>query len=187
MAFKKDAKYRDGGLTASTSLFKQFRDYRYSGESIYDLDEFHKVFIEMEDPTEYTPALKLVGSWQKWLQLKNDVPKFNNIVELWKDELETKLRSRAAKKLKTLMERDGKEAAMCARWFAEEGFNRRSGAGRPNYLERNRKAKELARLAAETEEERSRVLSLLGIKGGESNGKDAEVQGQGEEGEVING
>ena len=170
------------GTVATTSLFKQFRDYRYSGVSPYDLDDFHRVFIECEDPTEYAPALELVGSWQKWLSMKNDIPKFNNAVELWKDELETKLRSRAAKKLKALMEGNSKEAAMCARWFAEEGFNKRVGAGRPDYASRSRRAKELARLAAETEDERERVLKL--INGGTDN---ADVKVQGQEGEVSNG
>ena len=62
-------------------------------DGTYDLEEFHDVFIELEDPTEYKPALQLVGSWREWERLKREWPKLREHIADWNEELEIKLKS----------------------------------------------------------------------------------------------
>lgn len=124
----------------------------------YDLDQFHDVFVELEDPTEYKAALALVGSWKEWNRLKRDWKGFNVHINEWKEEIAVKLRSRATEKITALINKGSFQAS---KWIAEQGYEKRSGAGRPSKAERDRAAKEIAEAAAETKEEKARVLKLL--------------------------
>lgn len=137
------------GRVASRKLFE-------TGE--YDLQEFHDRFIELADPTEYKPAIELVGSWIEWERIKRDWPGFANHILLWKEELEIKLKSEAIQKINELAANDNYQAN---KWIAEQGYNSRKGAGRPNKAEKKKAADELAKAAAETREEKERILKLV--------------------------
>lgn len=142
-------KYDSAGRRPSKSLFE---------DGTYNIEEFHDVFLELEDPTEYKPALQLCGSWREWNRLKRDWPQFNAYIEEWKAELDVKLQSRAVDKVKTLMDSDNYQAA---KFISEGGWNKRAGAGRPSKAERSRAAKEIASQAAETKAEEDRILKLI--------------------------
>lgn len=127
----------------------------------YDIEEFHDVFLEMEDITEYEPAIKLVGSWREWERLKRDWPAFRGHIQEWKEELEVKFRSQASRKIIELSDGDDAKALQAAKWVAEGGYNRRQGAGRPSKAEKNKEAKEIAMAAAETKKDEERILKVL--------------------------
>lgn len=125
----------------------------------YDINYFHDVFLDLEDPTEYKPALELVGSWREWQRIKRDWPKFNAHITEWKDELEVKLKSKAVEQINKLAFDDNNYQA--SKWLAEEGYHKRQGAGRPSKGEKERAAKELAEQAASTKEDKARILKLV--------------------------
>lgn len=137
------------GRTAAKSLFE---------DGTYDIIEFHDKFIELADPTEYKPAIELIGSWQEWERIKRDWPAFNNHITLWKEELDVKLKSEAIERINKLAGTDHYQAN---KWVAEEGYGKQAKVGRPSSKEKKRAAEELARAAAETKEERERVLKLV--------------------------
>lgn len=145
--------------TAKGSVGRQAAKSLFSEDGPYDLQEFHDVFIQSEDITEYDPALKLVGSWAEWERIKRDWPAFNTHIQLWKEELEVLFKSRAVKQVLKSAD-DGNFQA--SRWIAEQGFNKKAGAGRPSKAEKDRAAKELAEAAAETKDEKARILKLVG-------------------------
>ena len=128
-------------------------------DGTYDLNTFHDVFIELEDPTEYKPAMQLVGSWMEWNRLKRDWPTFNDRIAEWKEELEVKLKSKAIQHINDLAFKVKNYQAN--KWLAEEGYNRRQGAGRPTKAEKTKQAKELANQAADTQKDKARVLKLI--------------------------
>lgn len=77
--------------TVTKQQFKQFNP-----QGTEDLDEWRKIFVEIEDPMEYEAAIQLVGSWTAWERLKTDWPHFKNkILPEWLIELEVRLRSKA--------------------------------------------------------------------------------------------
>jgi hypothetical protein len=128
----------------------------------YKIEEFHDVFIELEDMTEYKPALQLCGSWREWQRLKNDWKIFNNYIAEWKEELEVKLRSESVEKIIKLAKGDDPKALQAAKFISEGGWDKRVGtAGRPSNAEKTRAAKELAQAVSETKEEEKRMLSVI--------------------------
>ena len=138
------------GRQAAKSLFENGN---------YDIELFHQTFLELEDPTEYKPALQLVGSWREWQRLKRDWPTFNNHINEWKEELDVRLKSKAVEQINRLAFDDKNYQA--SKWLAEEGFHKRTGAGRPSKAERERAAKEMADQAASTKADKARVLKLI--------------------------
>lgn len=150
--FKVGFKKGEAGRLPSWSFFEN---------GTYDIEEFHQAFLELEDMTEYEPAIKLVGSWKEWERLKRDSVTFNAYVTEWKAELTVKLASKAVKKINELVAGDDAKALQAAKWIAEEGWNKRTGKGRPSKAEREREAKELAKAAAETKQEEDRILKVL--------------------------
>lgn len=128
-------------------------------DGTYDIEEFHDTFLELEDPTEYKPALKLVGSWREWQRIKRDWKGFNGHIQDWKEELEVKLKSKAIEQINTLAYEERNYQA--SKWLAEEGYNKRAGAGRPSKSELARRDKEIADKAAVTKSDKARVLSIV--------------------------
>ena len=132
-------------------------------DGTYDLKEFHKVFLKLEDMTEYRPALKLVGTWREWQRIKRDWPSFCNYLDDWKAELTVKLRSKALSKIQELVEGDDSKALQASKFIAEEGWEAKRGKGRPTKIERVRAAKEIAKEASETKEEADRIEEALTV------------------------
>lgn len=130
-------------------------------DGTYDLDEFHKTFIELEDLTEYKPAMKLLGDWQEWERLKRDSKWFESHVILWKEELKIKLKSDAMQKIIELSKDTTATAGTAAKWLAESTWDKESGRGRVSKAEQRRQANVVARAAAETAAERERILKVM--------------------------
>ncbi len=143
------------GRKPSATLFNE--------DGPYCLDEFHDIFIECEDMTEYTAAIKLVGSWKEWCRIKNDWPAFVGYIEEWKEELEILLRSRATAKIQSLLEDSESDSVkmQAAKYLSEAGWKKRAGAGRPSKREKERELKAMAQSAAETKDEETRILKLV--------------------------
>lgn len=143
----------------SKGLFKQFNK-----KGIYDLDEWHDVFLRYCDPTCYGPALELVGTWKEWNRIVNDWPEFkNHILASWLEEVEIKLRSTSIVCLATEATSGGKGAGAAARWIAEGRYAPKK-AGRPTKAEVTRQAKLEAGVVDEVAEDISRVLEATNMK-----------------------
>lgn len=101
------AKVRDTrGRYLTCALFNETTNCDSPYAASYTLNEFDKdglpsarrIYLELNDPTEYTPAMSLLGSWEHWQHLCG-LPWFAPIVNAWRDELRTKLMSEATKKV----------------------------------------------------------------------------------------
>lgn len=140
---------------------------RYAVKSLFEsgelnLQEFHDVFIQEEDMTEYRPAMRLLGSWEDWKRIKNNWPGFNDHLNAWKEELEIKLQSEALSKILSLRNSESDAQALTAsKFIAEAGWNKRAGAGRPSNAEKKRLEKEVTSAAQITKEEKERVLKVI--------------------------
>jgi hypothetical protein len=88
-------------------------------DGVFDKEEWHRLYVEAADPTEYDAAMVLIGNWEHWQVLR----KSKTLAELfdkWRMEVEVKLRSEAIKS----MVRHSKQmnGAAAAKWLAEAGF-----------------------------------------------------------------
>lgn len=57
-----------------------------------------KIYLDLNDPTEYAPAIELLGSWEHWQALCGTTW-FAPIIDQWRDELAIKLKCEATRKV----------------------------------------------------------------------------------------
>lgn len=107
-------------------------DYEYNGNTYPSLK---RLYLEMEDPTEYEFANTHLLGWKHWQRLCENKQIAKHIDE-WRLELEYKLRSKAVKMMLNSAHSGNYQAA---KWFADRGWSNR-GAGRPSKedIERNK-------------------------------------------------
>jgi hypothetical protein len=101
------AKVRDTrGRYLTSAIFHETRHslspytavYTLAEESRYGLPSARQIYLDANDPTEYTAAVSLLGSWEHWQHLCG-TSWFAPIVEQWREELKTRLLSEATKKI----------------------------------------------------------------------------------------
>lgn len=91
-----------------------------------------KLYLQCEDPTEYTFAKKYLLGWQHWQRLKaNKALKVH--FDEWKDEMDYLLSSDAIMQIQT-MSADNFQAA---KWLADRNWNKAS-VGRPSKKDQER-------------------------------------------------
>ena len=134
---------------------KMFKQYHHDGTK--DLDEWHDIFIEISDPTEYAAALELCGTWKEWLRFKRDWREFAEvIIPGWLEEVEIKIRSEAIKRVADTVNSKDKEAVSSAKWIAE-GRYKEKRAGKPSKAMVTREARIQAGIDTETADDIRRV------------------------------
>ncbi len=140
MSFKPNkSKLKDsGGRPLTQGLFLEV-GYNYE-TAVYSLkDEDHetdegkvypslkRLYLELEDPTEYAFATQYLSGWGQWKRIINN-KNLRKHVDEWREELELKLRSQAVQDI-IQMSADEK-GFQAARWLADRGWDKK-GAGRP--------------------------------------------------------
>lgn len=110
---------------------KEF-DYEYKGKKYPSLK---RLFLQEEDPTEYSFAEKHLLGWQHWKRLCDNKTIAAHIEE-WREELELKVRSQAVRDMMNLCASEqGNFSA--AKFLADRGWEKRA-AGRPSKAEKER-------------------------------------------------
>ena len=136
---------------------KIFKQFDLDGTATEDLDHWRDVFVKSMDPTEYSAAIELLGSWAEWQRFKREWPGFNKIIDEWKIEQEIYIRSTAIRAVVDDAKTKSKSAVGSARWLAEGGYIRKQ-AGRPSKEFKKRQQVIQERIATEVEDDIERVL-----------------------------
>lgn len=154
-------KFKDyKGRWRTKSLF--YENYMNNGEALYSLSAYDKevdgkkypslkrLYLELEDVTEYIFANTYLGGWEHWQRLCNSY--ISDIVPSWREELELQLRSKAILAM-------GKEAAKgnfnAAKWIADKGWE--GNRGRPTKGEREKRLKQDTELNRSVQEDMERL------------------------------
>lgn len=106
----------------TVGLFKETVAPNTRGVPPFSLADWRKVYVKHADPTEYLPAMELIGDWGHW-QLVRNHPRIKPIMDEWQREVEVKLRSEAVRDMMRHAKKDGGSTA--AKWIAEGGFAKR--------------------------------------------------------------
>lgn len=113
-------KFLDGsGKRVILGLFKEFARPDVKYKPVYTLQEWKDAFLDLRDPSEYQPAMHLLGDWEHWQEVRNH-PLIKPHIEKWQAELAVKLRSEAISQMKHHAKQQGGIAA--AKWLAEKGY-----------------------------------------------------------------
>jgi len=119
-------RYRTQSLFYETNQSKERPVFTLKPQDHKGLPSMKRLYLEQNDPTEYSFAIGVLGSLEAWIKLSN-ASWFSKYIDAWRDELELKLRSEAISKMRNLAEDGNKDAT---KWLAEKGWEKRA-AGRP--------------------------------------------------------
>ena len=111
-----------------------------------------QLYLSYEDPTEYSFAIEVLGSWEHWLKLSNSTW-FKEYLDAWRLELEVLLRSKGIKEIRSQATAGNKDAA---KWLAEKGWDKRQ-AGRPSKAEIEREKKQQASISSSLDDDAERI------------------------------
>lgn len=126
------------------------QDYEYNGKMYPSLK---RLYLEMEDPTEYEFANECLLGWRHWIRLCENKQIAKHIDE-WRAELEYKLRSKAVRMMLSSAKGGNYQAA---KWFADRGWSNK-GAGRPSKADVEHERQVQARLGEEYSEDVVRLF-----------------------------
>jgi len=119
---RKEEKHRvqdSMGRNLTIALFKETNDGRTDYEPLWSIKDWKEVYMHLSDPTEYAPAMYLIGDWDHWIQIADKSQARPYFAE-WRKELIVKLRSEAIQQLR--VQASGPKGTAAARWLAENGF-----------------------------------------------------------------
>lgn len=162
------SKFRDSrGGYITQGLFVDFNfDSKYAVYCLSDEDRVYegvsypslkKLYLAMEDPTEYAFANTYLYSWSHWQRISRNAILAKHIAE-WREELELKMRAKAIKALLSKAS-DGDVAA--AKWISDKGWEG-TKRGRPSKAEIERQKQLDKKLDDDTASEVARVIHLIG-------------------------
>ena len=92
-----------------------------------------KLYVEMEDPTEYNFASVYLDGWVHWKKLSN-ASFFCDLLKEWREELEVRLRAKGLVGIRQVASTAGKEAFQAQKYLAQAGWKLpedKSSVGRP--------------------------------------------------------
>lgn len=121
-----------------------------------------RLYIEMQDPTEYEFANAHLGGWEHWTKLSN-APWFQPYITSWRNELELLLKAKAYRAIAVEASGDGKNAFMANKYLLEnlrklrDGDESKAGRGRPSNDEIKRTALEIVSKDLSVDEDLQRI------------------------------
>lgn len=122
-----------------------------------------RLYLDSNDPTEYTFAINVFGSWKLWNKVRECKLVRDNIKD-WKEELEIKMRSQAQLKIVEISQSKANSALQAAKYVDQEVFKRHM-RGRPTKEEVQGHLKKEANISKQVKEDMDR-LGLTVTTGG---------------------
>lgn len=107
----------------------------------------YRLYMEMEDTTEWDFAQAYLEDYQHWMKLC-DTKWFKPYVTRWRHELQQKLRARALRAIKSVANNDDKDSYAANKYLLDKGYATPEPpgrkAGRPTKAQVDIEAKRLA-------------------------------------------
>ena len=126
-------------------------DHEFEGNTYLSLK---RLFLEMEDPTEYEFGNTYLLGWQHWQRL-NANKALSQHFEAWREELELQLRAQG---IRAIIDQSADEKGFqAAKWLADKGWDKNK-VGRPSKHDKKREERMEARLEDEFKGDVVRLL-----------------------------
>ena len=122
----------------------------------------YRLYMELDDPTEWKVATTLVDGWEHW-EMLTSCSWFKPYVDRWRKELEVRMRSIALNRIKTESKISSKDSFMANKYILEKGWEPKetstSKRGRPTNDEIKKAANEAASAEARLSADFSRMIN----------------------------
>lgn len=121
-----------------------------------------RLYIEIEDPTEYEFANAHLGGWEHWIKLST-APWFQHYITSWRTELELLIKAKAYRAIAKEASSDSKNAFMANKYILEslrklkDGDSDKPSRGRPSNEEIKRTALEIVSKDISVDEDLQRI------------------------------
>lgn len=123
----------------------------------------YRLYMEADDPTEYTFATQYLDGWDHW-EILCECNWFKPYVQKWRKELEVRAKARALLAIKALAaDPSKKESYQANKFLINSGWKEKPvgrGAGRPSKEDVQKEAQKMAQDAKTTDEEFQRIQGL---------------------------
>lgn len=151
------------------SIFFEYDDITKS-QAIYTLKDYdhtvdgklypslRRLYVELEDPTEYEFATKYLDSWSHWKKL-SAASFFTEHLNDWREELSVRLRAQAVNRIK-VESKSGSKAAFQANKFLVAGqwTEKSSPVGRPTKEKIKSEAEKLFKESSVVDDDFDRIV-----------------------------
>lgn len=121
-----------------------------------------RLYLEMEDITEYEFANKYFENWSHWKKLIASAW-FKEHIDVWREELELKFKARSLNQIKRTAKSSAKEAFMANKYLLEKGWEKstkdKSTVGRPTQEKIKQEAQRLHDEKEIVEKDAQRLLN----------------------------
>lgn len=119
----------------------------------------HRLYMESNDPTEYSFAVAHLEGWEHWKAL-SESQFFKNYIARWREELEVKLRSETLARILETSRNGGKDAFQANKYITDRGYDKpRTTKGRPTKVQIQNAANDIALSARRESEDLERMLN----------------------------
>jgi hypothetical protein len=124
-----------------------------------------RLYLEMEDTTEYEFATEHLGGWRHWQKLLS-TKWFQEEVQEWRTELELKLKARSLRHIRDKAEDpDAKENFSANKYLIDkdwvnDGTKRGTKAGRPSKESIKLEASKMIKDNSEVDEDHKRIIAF---------------------------
>jgi hypothetical protein len=135
------------------------RERDYTNQNGLQFVSARKLFIEFNDPTGYTFAMEVLGSW-KHFQMLEEGKTTGPLIKEWKEELDAKLHAEEIQHLRALAEGEGSTAYNAAKYLANKEYKPKAEKGRPKKEDIQKAAKAELKLSGDIKGD----LERAGIK-----------------------
>lgn len=123
----------------------------------------YRLFLEADDPTEYTFATAYLDGWDHW-EILCACTWFKPYVSKWRRELEVRAKARALLAIKDLAaNKTAKESYQANKFLINGGWKEKTsgrGAGRPSKEEVQKEAQRLAQDSKTIDDDFNRITGL---------------------------
>lgn len=123
---------------------------------------FYRLYMELDDPTEWEVAQQLTDGWEHWEMLCN-CSWFKPYIERWRKELSLRMQSKALVRIKSEAKTGSRESFGANKYLLEKGWepkDPRNQRGRPSKDEIRKAAEDMVRVGDQLSEDYKR-LGLL--------------------------
>lgn len=125
----------------------------------------YKLYMEMEDVTEYEFATTYLDGWTHWKKLC-DTSFFKPHIEAWREELTIKLKAKALANIKLkAMDPDNKDSYQASKYLVEKGWEekKKGGVGRPTKEKIKQEAQNILNTNNDVENDFQRLFGNKGL------------------------
>ena len=103
-----------------------------------DYIDIHELYLSLGDPTEYQFAISAFGTWQHFEYISS-LRWFKKHLEMWRTELEIKMRSEALTTIMEVAATEGTKGITAAKWIADRGWDKKRGRPSKEEVQREKK------------------------------------------------